>query len=532
MPQKELPDSVPAAVPATELPAREGDPVIAGHVVEALRRHLQASLGRPVHCVETHISWVLLDGRHAWKIKKPVRLGFLDFGSLATRRHYCEEELRLNRRLAPELYLDVVPIRGSAAQPRLDGDEPAIDYAVRMVQFPPGSLLSEKLAAGTLDGQHVDRLAIRLAAFHEAAPRAPADSEHGSAGQIESATARVLAALARPDGDPRFGDVRAWVEATGHRLRPLFERRRAQGLVRECHGDLHLANAVALGDEVTAFDCIEFDPELRWIDLQNEIAFPVMDLLAHQRRDLAFRFLDAWLETTGDHAGLAVLRYYLVYRALVRAMVARIREAQGIGAPGPDYLGLAERLTKQNDPRLLITHGLSGSGKSFVARRLLEQAGAIRLRSDVERKRLFGLRALDDSSARVPGGIYRPADTQRTYARLLELARIALDAGYPVIVDAAFLRERERDMFRRAARDRCVPFAILHCQASPELLRERVRARQAGKRDASEADLSILERQLGDHDALRPDEQRVAIEVDTALSLDAGALAARWAALR
>jgi len=499
---------------------------------EALRRHLQTALGRPVDCVETHISWVLLDGEHAWKIKKPVRLGFLDFGSLAVRRHYCEEEIRLNRRLAPEMYVDVVPIRGSAAQPRLDGDGPAIEYAVRMVQFPPDSLLSEKLAAGTLDGRHVDRLAMRLAAFHETAPRAQTDNGHGSAAQIESATARVLAALARPDGDPRLGDVRAWTEATGHRLRPLFEQRKVQGLIRECHGDLHLANAVVLGEEVTAFDCIEFDPELRWIDLQNEIAFTVMDLLAHERRDLAFRFLDAWLETTGDHAGLAVLRYYLVYRALVRAMVAGIREAQGIGAPGPDYLGLADRLTKQHDPRLLITHGLSGSGKSFVARRLLEQAGAIRLRSDVERKRLFGLRALDESSARVPGGIYRSADTQRTYARLLELAQIALDAGYPVIVDAAFLRERERDMFRRAASDRSVPFSILHCQASPALLRERVRARQAAKHDASEADLSILERQLGDHDALRPDERAIAIEVDTATPLDAGALAARWLASR
>ncbi|MCM5570864.1 AAA family ATPase [Burkholderiaceae bacterium FT117] len=522
---------------------------------EALRRHLEASLGRPVRCIETHISWVLLDGEHAWKLKKPVRLGFLDFGSAEVRERFCHEELRLNRRLAPGLYLDVVPIRGSRDRPRIDGGGPPVDHAVRMRQFPAGALLDERLASGRLEPEQVDRLARRIADFHAAAPVAGPATEFGSAATIEAATSRVLDALAGAAPDPRIAPLRAWCEAEALRLRPEFGRRKAQGKVRECHGDLHLANAVVLGDDdVTAFDCIEFDPALRWIDLQSEVAFLVMDLLAHGRADLGFRFLDTWLESSGDHEGVTVLRYYLVYRALVRAMVAAIRAGQaarrgpgGAAGPGvppetggpretgapagaPDYLSLAERLSRSRDPRLLITHGLSGSGKSHAARLLLGPAGAIRLRSDVERKRLFGLRALEPSAPRVPGGIYREQDTERTYARLLELAGVALDAGWPVIVDAAFLRAGERAAFRRAAQARGVPFAILRCNADPELLRARVAARGREGDDPSEADLSVLEGQLRGREPLQADELPFAIEVDSAGEIDPRALAEAWRA--
>ena len=545
-------DSTPATQDAGKRAAPDG-------FARALRRHLESALGRPVRCIETHISWVLLDGEHAWKLKKPVRLGFLDFGSAEIRERFCHEELRLNRRLAPDLYLDVVAIRGSRDRPCVDGDGPTIDHAVLMRQFPPGELLSERLAAGRLDGADIDRLAARIAAFHESVPRLDpgagadagadevegggggssaggSDGGFGSAAHIEAATSRVLDALAREIDDRRVERLRAWCEAEGARLRPVFERRRAAGKVRECHGDLHLANAVVLGEEVTAFDCIEFDPDLRWIDVQSEVAFLAMDLMAHARPDLAFRFLDAWLARSGDYEGAPVLRYYLVYRALVRAMVAAIRAGQQAAgdapaaapAGAPDYLALADRLAHLRDPRLLITHGLSGSGKSHLAARLLEQAGALRLRSDVERKRLFGLRPLASSGSGPGGGIYRPEDSQRTYARLLALATIALDAGWPVIVDATFLRAAERDAFREAARARGLPFAILHCRADAGLLRERVRARGQRGDDPSEAGLAVLERQLADREPLRADELPLAIEVDTGQPVDVAALAARW----
>lgn len=507
-------------------------------LAEALRGVLQRRGESPVVAIETHISWVLLDGRFAWKIKKPVRLGFLDFAELATRRHYCDEELRLNRRLAPRLYLEVVPITGSVDAPRLGGEGEPIEYAVKMRQFEAGALLSEHLAAGRLDAAQLERLAARLALFYDRAPAAGADTPYGSPARIEADTSQVLDGLAGFLAPAQVSALRERLDARARGLRPLFERRKAAGRVREGHGDLHLANAVALGDEVTAFDCIEFDPGLRWIDVCSDVAFLVMDLLAHGRRDLAFRFLDAWLAASGDHDGLPALRYYLVYRALVRALVARIRAAQD-GAPagasaaaprGPDYLGLAQRLEREHDPRLLVTHGLSGSGKSHLSQRLLEQAGAIRLRSDVERKRLFGLAALHDASARPGEGIYAADATQRTYERLLAQAMHSLDAGYPTIVDATFLRARERDAFREAARSRGLPFTILHCRAEPALLRERVAARRAGGADASDADLAILERQLAGHEPLRDDERAAAIEVDTGGPVDVGALAARWLA--
>jgi len=497
-------------------------------LADALRAQLQASTGRAVRVFETHISWVLLDGTHAWKLKKPVRLGFLDFAELSTRRRFCDEELRLNRRLAPQLYLDVVPIGGSIDAPRLDGDGDAIEYAVKMREFAPGALFSERLEADALAPAHLDRLAERLAGFHDAAPVAAADVAYGSAARIEADTAQVLDGLGPLVGAATIADLRERLTAQARALRDTFERRRSAGRVREGHGDLHLANAVVLGDDVTAFDCIEFDPGLRWIDVASDIAFLAMDLLAHGRRDLAYRFLDAWLAASGDHDALPVLRYYMAYRALVRALVARIRAGQGGRAAGPDYLALARRLSEERDPRLLVAHGLSGSGKSYVSQRLLERAGAIRLRSDVERKRLFGLRALADASAGQGEGIYAADASQRTYERLLALAGVSLDAGFPTIVDATFLRAHERDVFRRFAQARGLPFAILHCRADPALLRRRVAARHAGRGDASDADLAVLERQLVAHDALRDDERALAIEIDTGVALDADAIAAHW----
>lgn len=506
-------------------------PSPAAALIDGLQQMLQTATGRPVRRVETHISWVLLDGEFAWKVKKPVRLGFLDFSALEARRHGCEEELRLNRRLAPAIYLDVVPIYGSATAPRLGGDGKPIEYALRMKQFAAGALLSERLAAGSLATTAIDRLAARLAAFHAAAPAATGETPYGAPAAILAATSKVLAGLQAQVGARTVADLHDWCAAQGRRLRARFVARKRRGWVREGHGDLHLDNLVTLGEEVTAFDCVEFDPGLRWIDVQSDIAFLTMDLTAHGRSDLAWRFLDRWLEATGDHAGVAVLRYYAVYRALVRALVTGLRRAEGLASAGPDYVGTARRLAAAGDARLLITHGLSGSGKSHVAQRLLEIAGAIRLRSDVERKRLFGLHPLD-ASAPVAHDIYAPAATRRTYARLRESAAAVLDAGYPVIVDAAFLRARERDAFCRLADRKGVPFTILHCHADPAVLRQRVQARSTRRDDASEADLAVLERQLRDHDALSPDEDLVCITVDTNAPLDVDAIARRWKAAR
>ena len=508
------------------------DDVEGGVSIDALRALLQAKTRRPVERVETHISWVLLDGEHAWKLKKPVTLGFLDFARLDTRRACCEAELRLNRRLAPELYLDVVALRGERDAPRFDGDGAPIEYAVRMRQFAPGALFSERLADGTLDAETVERFGARLAAFHREAASAGLGDAWGGTERVCSDTARALdgIAAAAPSSSPWVAAVRARFEAHERRLRPVFDARKRQGWVREGHGDLHLANVVVLDAQVTAFDCIEFDPGLRWIDVQNDAGFLAMDLLAHERADLAFAFLDAWLGELGDYGGLAVLRYYLAYRAVVRELVASIRRAQRAESTEPSrYARLATRLLDTQEPRLLITHGVSGSGKSFLARELLGRAGAIRIRSDLERKRLHGLDPHSRSHSALDEGLYGADASQRTYARLLELAAISLDAGWPTIVDATFLRAADRAPFRRLAAERGVPFSILACRADEPVLRARIEARLARGVDPSEADLRVLERQLARRDALHDDERASAIVVDTSQgALDVDDIAVAW----
>lgn len=497
--------------------------------IDALRRWLQRNApGQRVDLIETHISWVLLAGSQAYKVKKPVKMGFLDFSTRDARRRACLEELRLNRRLAPGLYIEVVPVTGTPGDPRLTPEGEPIDYAVRMRRFPSGGLFSERLAAGQLKPAEVDRLAERIAEFHLCAPVADTSSPYGTPRVIESTTMEVLASLEQHEGAPALAALRQWLQAQSAALRPLWEARLREGRVREGHGDLHLANATLFEGDVVVFDCIEFDPELRWIDVMSDVAFAVMDFMAHGRRDLAFRFLDGWLERTGDHAGLAVLPCYLVNRALVRALVGRLRrEATPVG---PDYLALARQLAAPGAARLSIAHGVSGSGKTYVTEHLLEQAGAIRLRSDVERKRLFGLRPLERSDLIARDSIYSSEATRATYATLLDKARQSLRSGFPTIVDAAFLRRHERAGFEQLARELGAPFTILHCRTDPAVLRERIERRLAGQRDASEADLAVLERQLEFQEPLTADEQRHAIEVDTHEGAGLAAVSASWLA--
>jgi len=491
-------------------------------LVAALRQHLGARL------VETHISWVLLTGTQAWKIKKPLRLPFLDFSTLAERWRLCEEELRLNRRLAPSLYQAVVPITGTPQQPQIGGSGPALEVALQMRRFPDGALLSERLAAGGLTPDLVDRLAQRLADFHQQAPVAAPDSPCGSAERITADLQAVIRRVA--EHDPRFvlANWRPWAARCVAQLSPAWARRHAEGHVREGHGDLHLANLVCLEDDVTAFDALEFDPALRWIDVMADIAFPVMDLQAQGRPDLAFRLLDGWLAVTGDHEGLTVLRPYLAYRALVRAMVAGLEP--GSPTARTDYLAAAVHWGRPGEPRLLITEGLPASGKSHLALGLLERCGAVRLRSDVERKRLHGLPPLAQSATPPGAGLYTEAATRRTYAHLLGLAEAALRAGWPVIVDAAFLRLNQRDSFRRLAHALGLPFTILRCDAPDAVLHARLLARRRDAADASEADAAVLAQARATRQPLAAHELPLALSAGPAP--DADALAAAWLARR
>ncbi|MGR4870466.1 AAA family ATPase [Variovorax sp. LARHSF232] len=502
-------------------------------LVAALRKRLQAESGQDVALVETHLSWVLLTPALAYKLKKPVRLPFVDFSALAARRHFCEEELRLNRALARGLYLGVEPVCGTRARPRIGGEGEAIDYLVCMRRFSEGALLGELLQSGRLGLAEFDAFAVRLAAFHGAASVAPELSTFGAPEEIERIALETLGRLGEAHCDGvRLAALQHWLRERAQDLHMTWLQRKRGASVRECHGDLHLANVVRLEGELLPFDCVEFDPALRWIDVMSDLAFLSMDLKAHGRADLAFRFLDIYLQHSGDYEGLPVLRFYEVYRALVRALVGCLRRQEAgadVAAGEPDYLACAEQIARGADggPRLLITHGFSGAGKSTVAGQLLEAAGAIRIRSDVERKRLFGLGALQRSTGQELD-IYTPEATRRTFARLADAARASLLAGYPVIVDAAFLRHAERATFRALAASLRVPFAILDLRADARLLRHRVAARDTGRSDASEADLAVLERQFAFHEALDARELAACIVVDAREPTDAAALHACW----
>ena len=484
--------------------------------------------------LETHISWVLLTGRYAYKLKKPVALGFLDFSTLEARRVACEEELRLNRRTAPDLYLEVVPVTGTESEPRLGGEGPAIDYAVKMREFPQDALLDRVAARGELRPELMDDLAAEVAAFHAQVARAGPESEFGSPEDIIALARQNFDQLRSLGPDPEsiaaLERLAAWTEREFAHRKRVFVARRDEGFVRECHGDLHLRNLLLLDGRLVPFDCIEFNPSLRWIDVMSEVAFVVMDLADHGFAAHAARFLDAYLEETGDYAGLACLRFYLVYRGMVRAKVACMRAHQlAAGAPerAPaerefrDYLRLAERFVALERRALIVTRGLSGSGKTVFSGLLVETLGAIRVRSDVERKRLHGLAAGERTGGAVGSGIYAQDATRRTYARLHEIARAVLDAGFPAVVDATFLLRADREALRALAREAGATFAIAACEAPQPVLRERILARAGAGGDASEATLDVLTRQIATAQPLAGEELTFAVKVDTTKERDA-----------
>nr|WP_041595584.1 bifunctional aminoglycoside phosphotransferase/ATP-binding protein [Halorhodospira halophila] len=457
-----------------------------------------------VECIETHISTVLLAGAYVVKLKKPLDLGFLDFSSLERRRYFCDEEVRLNGRLAPQIYLRRVAIAGPATEPRIDGEGDVLEYAVLMRRFPENELMSRLLREGRLPHGAVERLAETVARFHAGLPAAGEDSEYGSPEAVADPMRDNFRALETQSAAASMrGELRAlerWTEAQLQRLEPLIRRRRAEGAVRECHGDLHLGNVAWHEDDLIIFDGIEFNPALRWIDTASEVAFTVMDLDFEGARRLRHCFLDRYLEQSGDYQALPLLPLYAVYRALVRAKINGHEVEQGGGSAAQealcDHVQLAKSYTVAQVPELVITYGLSGSGKSVRARRLVEERGFIRLRSDVERKRLFGLEPRARSDSTLDSGLYSPEATWRTYERLQEQAEGALEAGFSVVVDAAFLKaERRRPFLELAARTGC-RFRILHVRADEQTLRERLRKRLAEGRDPSEADETVLDAQL------------------------------------
>jgi len=490
-----------------------------------------------VQVLETHISWVLLTGRYAYKFKKPVNLGFLDFSTLEQRRFYCQEELRLNRRLAPQLYLDVIAIGGTPENPCLGSSLSAIEYALQMIQFPQSDRLDRVLARGGLSAPICDSLARAVAHFHQETTVAPADSPFGSYDRVHEPVEESFRQIVSREGESeQTSRLGGWCRDEHVRRRPDFTRRQEQGFIRECHGDLHLENMVLLDGLVTLFDCIEFSDHLRWIDVISDLAFALMDLRHRGRPELAGRLLNAYLELTGDYEGTKVLRYYLVYRALVRASVSCIRESQANLSDEDrstnrqrceQYLELACRDMQPPSPWLAVAHGVSGSGKTSYTQSLLEAAVAIRIRSDVERKRLSGMLPTARATDSIAEALYSPEMTRAAYDRLDALAQSILDAGYPVIVDAANLKRAQRQRFCAIAASKRVPYVILDFQAPESVLRARIERRTLTGHDASDATLGVLEEQLRTQEPLTAEERAASVLINAESPLPIATLAER-----
>ncbi|MBZ5875187.1 MULTISPECIES: AAA family ATPase [Chromohalobacter] len=505
-----------------------GERSVSQALIEALRqgRGFDHPVSR-IEVYETHVSWVILTGDYAYKIKKPLDFGsFLDFSTLEKRRRLCEQEVRLNRRLAPALYLDTVAITGTPEAPSLGGSGTPFEYAVKMRQFSNRHLFSTLQASGELSEELLDDLVAQLVAFHEEAPRVSGDSQLGSPDTVRRTLDREFRLIeARLEGQEereRLSRLETWSLDSFARLEHEFERRWREGYVRETHGDIHLGNAVHFEGRALLFDGLEFNAELRWNDVGCELAFLLMDLEARGEQAYANHVLNRYLELSGDYELVRLLAYYKLYRALVRVKVALLHyhqeqltpeEREAVLADYHCYMALAERYSEFRFPYLVVGVGVSGSGKSRFTGEMVRRLGGVRVRSDIERKRLYGFEAQADT--RAGGDIYTPQASERTYARLAELAGILLESGLPACVDATCLTRAQRAQLCFEAERRGLAVLMVSFEADTQTLRARIEKRAQRGGDPSEAGLEVLERQLARFEPFADDELSHLVHLDT-----------------
>ncbi len=479
-----------------------------------------------IRIIETHISWIILTGTYAYKMKKPVDFGFLDFTDLSARKHFCEEELRLNQRMAPDLYLQVLPVTGTTEAPQIGGQGEAIEYLLQMREFPQTQLMAEVQTRGELTDAHIDALAEQIGQFHLSIPQVPADHALNSAEAIVAPMRQnfeqIQPLLTEQADLQQLGALSDWTETSIARLQPLLEQRSQQGFIRECHGDLHLGNATIIEGKVVLFDCIEFNEPFRLIDIASDAAFLAMDLEDRGLKCQARRFINGWLERTGDYSSLPLLNLYKAYRALVRAKVSLFRLHQEQDAVQRrvilrqyrSYANLAESYSAIPSRFLAITHGVSAVGKSQVALRLVEALGAIRLRSDVERKRLHGEQP-EALANEVDAGIYSANAGEATYQHLHAVAEAALSAGFSVVIDATYLKYRHRQAAWQVAESTGVPFMILSCEAPEAVIEQWLAQRQASDADPSDATMEVIKAQQLSREPLSDSEKLLSRQIET-----------------
>lgn len=448
----------------------------------------------PVTLMQTHASFLLLTGDYVYKVKKSVNFGFLDYSTLEKRHHFCNEELRLNQQIAPQMYLEVVPVTQKGNDLELNGKGEPVEYALKMRQFPQEALLIHQFEQGQLTQEQMEQLGKVVAEFHRQTPTNDYIKGFGEVAKIREAIdnnyKQSQAYIDGPQTRQQFEETKAYSDIFFAERTSEFEQRMQTDKIRECHGDLHLKNIALLDNQILLFDRIEFNEAFRFVDVMYDIGFAVMDMEARGRQDLANGFLNTYLEQTGDWQGLQVLRLYLSRQAYVRAKVSSLmlddanineEEKEEARQTAADYYQLAWQYTQPRPGRLMLMSGLSGSGKSTIARQLARATGAIHMRSDAVRKHLAGIPLQSTGSDE----IYSAEMTAQTYGRLLELGIMAASEGWTVILDAKYDRQGLREAAIAAARNAGLPLQILHCTAPVAVLRDRLNHRQGDIADAT-----------------------------------------------
>jgi uncharacterized protein len=473
--------------------------------------------------VETPISWVLLTGEFAYKIKRPVRYPFVDLRSRQRRAFLCQEEVRLNRRFAADLYLGTSPICLEGTILRVGGAGEPIETAVRMRQFDRSEELDRLLEDDRVDPAQLAGFGEELADIHSTMPIARAADPWGQPDAVAELLRRNLEECieAIRGLNTRF-DAAAGRAALDERLeaaRDWLAERRSGAHVRECHGDLHCGNIVRLSARLTPFDCIEFEPAFRWIDVADEIGFVIADMEARGRALHAHAFLSGYLERSGDYGACTHLGLYKAHRSWVRAKVEALRaqnapegtEASRARQQCCRYLECAPRFLAPRRGALILMYGLSGSGKTWLARRLAPELSAVHLRSDIERNRPSVRHGADSDGTNT----YADEQRRRIYLHLAESAKRVIEGGYTVLVDATFQSRQDRALFRDLACELKIEPIVIHCQAPDTILVQRIQQRAVQGGDRSQATVEVLHQQQRSVEAITPAEGLRVIEAMT-----------------
>ena len=475
----------------------------------------------PIESIQTHASIVLLTGDFAYKLKKPVNFGFLDYSTVTKRQHFCTEEVRLNQRGAKELYLAVLPISKQGDRYQFGNEGEIVDYAVKMVQFPHSALLSSMFESGQITINDLEEMGRVVAQFHAQAQTSDYISSFGTVAKIRQSIddnyRQTEKYIGRSQTQQQYIETKAYTDRFLLEHEQLFVDRIAGGFIRECHGDLHLRNICRWQTKILLFDCIEFNEPFRFVDTMYDVAFAVMDLEARGRKDLANRFLNTYVEQTGDWAGLQVLPMYLSRQAYVRAKVTsfllddagissedRVAAAETAG----NYYRQAWEYTRSKQGRLIMISGLSGSGKSTLGKQIAESLKGVQIRSDAVRKHLGGVSLLtkgDDS-------LYTPEMTARTYQEVLALGAKLAAQGFTVILDAKYDRQSLRAAVIDLAQSEGIQLDIIYCTAPESVLLDRLLQRTG---DIADATVDLLASQQAAWEDFTPVEEQYITRIDT-----------------